>query len=78
MRFWLKDSERRPDPAPVKTDDRKPVLVGLVAWVVAFVLLLIFSGPLFAAGNGWVLWTSVAGLVLGVILLAYTQFKRRA
>ena len=21
MRLWLKDSERRPDPAPVKTDD---------------------------------------------------------
>ena len=31
MRLWLKDSERRPDPAPVETDDRKAMLVGLGA-----------------------------------------------
>ncbi len=31
MRFWLKDGERRPDPEPVQSDDRKAILVGLVA-----------------------------------------------
>jgi len=38
MRLWLKDSERRPDPAPIKTDDRKVVLIGLVLWLVALAL----------------------------------------
>ena len=35
MRLWLKDSERRPDPEPVKTDDRKAMLVGIALWLVA-------------------------------------------
>ena len=39
MRLWLKDSERRADPAPVKTDDRKAFFVGTVAWVIALVSL---------------------------------------
>ena len=34
MRLFIKDSERRPDPAPLKTDDRKVVLVGLVQQIV--------------------------------------------
>ena len=32
MRLWLRDDERRPDPVPVKTDDRRAVLVGLMEW----------------------------------------------
>ena len=48
MRLWLKDSERRPDPEPVKTDDRKVVLVGLVLWLVALAGLLLFLAPLLA------------------------------
>ncbi|MBU1587102.1 MAG: DUF2530 domain-containing protein [Actinobacteria bacterium] len=70
MRFWLKDSERRPDPAPVKTDDRKAFLAGSLAWLVALVLVL-FLAP------GWLIWTCVAGLVIGGIGLGWSIWRHR-
>ncbi len=75
MRLWLKDSERRLDPAPVKTDDRKPVLLGLGVWLVALVLAIVFLEPLAASGFTWWLWTAVAGLVTGLIGLVYTHLR---
>ncbi|MGV8912601.1 MAG: DUF2530 domain-containing protein [Rhodoglobus sp.] len=76
MRIWLKDSERRPDPEPVETDDRKAMLVGVGLWVLGLAVLLIFIEPLNAAGNLWWLWAAVAGLVLGLIGLVYTHVRR--
>ncbi|MEV8253345.1 DUF2530 domain-containing protein [Rhodoglobus sp. NPDC076762] len=76
MRIWLKDSERRPDPEPVQTDDRKAMLVGMALWVLGLALLLLFIEPLNEAGNLWWLWTAVAGLVLGFIGLLYTHVRR--
>jgi fatty acid desaturase len=76
MRLWLKDSERRPDPAPVKTDDRKAVLVGLVLWLIALGALLLFLAPLLADGRQWWLWTAVVGLGVGLILLVVTHRRR--
>ena len=76
MRLWLKDSERRADPAPVRTDDRKVVLVGLVLWLVALGGLLLFLRPLLADGRGWWLWTVLLGLGIGLILLVYTHRRR--
>lgn len=73
MRLFVKDSERRPDPAPVRTDDRKVVLVGLVLWILALAGMLMFLGALQESGLGWLLWTVVVGLVLGLVLLVYTS-----
>jgi hypothetical protein len=73
MRLWLKDSERRPDPAPVRTDDRKAVLTGLVLWLVAVIVLLFFTPELAAAGHTWWLATCASGLGLGLIALVYTN-----
>ena len=72
MRLFIRDSERRPDPAPVKTDDRKVVLVGLVGWVVALGVMLLLLPQLEDSGLLWVLWTVVCGLVLGFVLLVVT------
>ncbi len=72
MRLFIKDSERRPDPAPVKTDDRKFVLVGLVLWIVALGVMLALLPQLQDSGLVWLLWTVVGGLVLGLGLLVYT------
>ncbi|MCU1439308.1 MAG: hypothetical protein JWP85_305 [Rhodoglobus sp.] len=77
MRIWLKDSERRPDPSPVTTDDRKAVLVGIVLWIIALAILLVFLTPLTSAGLGWWLWTCVAGLALGVVGILYTHWRHR-
>ena len=73
MRLFIKDSERRPDPAPVKTDDRKVVLVGLVLWIVALGVMLALLPRLESSGLVWLLWTVVGGLVLGLVLLVYTS-----
>ena len=69
MRFWLKDSERRPDPAPVKTDDRKAFLTGSIAWIIGFGLA--------AALMPQYIWTCVAGLAIGLIGLAWSIWRRR-
>ena len=69
MRLFIKDSERRPDPAPVKTDDRKVVLVGLVGWIVALGVMLLLLPQLQESGLVWLLWTVVCGLGLGLVLL---------
>ena len=77
LRPWLKDTERRPDPTPVATDDRKPMIVGTIGWLVALVLLLTFSGPLGLADQG--LWhlTCGIGLALGLFGLLYTARRHR-
>ena len=72
MRLFIKDSERRPDPVAVTTDDRKVVLVGLVLWIVALGVMLALLPQLQESGLVWLLWTVVGGLVLGLGLLVYT------
>lgn len=72
MRLFIKDSERRPDPAPVKTDDRKVVLVGLVGWIIALAVMLALLPQLEDSGLLWLLWTVVVGFGLGLVLLVYT------
>ena len=75
MRIWLKDSERRPDPAVAKTDDRKPVVIGIALWLAALAGLLLFLAPLTAASADWWLWTCVAGIAIGLIGLIYTHWR---
>ena len=70
MRLWLNDSEREPDPVPVKTDDRTAVLAGLALWVVGFIVLLIVQP------RPELLYTCATGVVLGLIGLIYTHARR--
>lgn len=75
MRLWLKDSERRPDPTPVQTDDRKAVFVGSALWFVALVVVLVV--PLSRGDSGWWLATCAIGIVLGAAGLVYTTRRQR-
>ena len=77
MRLWLKDSERRPDPTPVKTDDRKAILVGMALWVVALIVMVMFAGTLADTGRSWWLLTCAIALGLGLIGLIYTHRHHR-
>lgn len=77
MRLFVKDSERRPDPAPLKTDDRKVILVGLGGWIAATIVLLVLLGALVATGRLVWLWTALVGIGIGIVLLAYTHYRRR-
>ena len=71
MRVFLKDSERRPDPVPVKTDDRRPILIGLAVWVIATIVVVLFFAPMSGSGNSGLLSTCVVGIVLGLAGLVY-------
>lgn len=62
MRLWLKDSERKPDPTPVVTDDRIAFIVGMALWVVALIVLLLVDGE-----KPWYVWAIVAGLAIGLL-----------
>ncbi|HEU4946668.1 MAG TPA: DUF2530 domain-containing protein [Kribbella sp.] len=49
------------------------VIVGIVAWGVAFVVVLVFRDDLERDGRQWWLWVTVAGFGLGLIGLAYCR-----
>lgn len=76
MRLYLRESERRPAPEPVRTDDRLPVAVGTAAWVVALAIMIAMSGTLIESGRGWWLGAGVAGVVLGALGLLVTIRRR--
>ncbi|MCU1438846.1 MAG: hypothetical protein JWP66_1933 [Naasia sp.] len=77
MRLYLKDSERRPDPEPVRTDDRKAILTGLVLWVLALVAVLLAT----SLGGGRLddtpVWACTGGIAVGLVLLVYAERRRR-
>jgi hypothetical protein len=49
------------------------VITGIVAWAIAFVVVLIFRDELKKNGDEWWLWVTVAGFGLGWIGLAYCR-----
>jgi len=59
------------------TDDRKAMAIGLALWLVALVGVIIALPTLTAGDQAWWLEMCVTGLVLGVIGIAYTQWRRR-
>jgi hypothetical protein len=69
---------RRPDPEPLQGDPQRVVLVGTVLFGVALLALLPFRAGLVEDGRGWLLWSCVAGIVLGVIGYVATRRDRRA
>ncbi len=62
---------------PLRTNDRTTVLVGCAVWAVLLVLGLVNRRTLEAEGHGWWVWTCVAGLVLGLVGLAWLQVRHR-
>ena len=77
MRLWLSESERRPDPAPARTDARRALAVGTAAWLVALIVSLVLRAPLDEAGLGWFTAASIAGAVAGLLGLAVVFVARR-
>ena len=77
MRLYLRDSERRPDPEPVKTDDRKAVLTGLVLWVAGLLIALLVAAVRGDGVDTSIVWLCTAGIALGLAFLVYTERRRR-
>lgn len=76
MRLWVKEAERRPEPEPMRTDDRRAILAGMTAWVAGLGGLLLLRPAVLAARDGWWLETVLIGLGIGVVLLVASHLKR--
>lgn len=64
----MSSTERIPGSVePVADDGVAAVAVGTVLWGVALVIAIVLRDRLADAGHLWVLWTCVAGLVVGGI-----------
>ena len=68
IRFYVKDSERKPDPQPVKTNATLAVRVGIAIWILALIGLLSLPG-LVPETKPWWPWTCVVGIGLGLFAL---------
>lgn len=66
------------DVDPLDVDGVRTVTVGTALWVVGFLALLPFIGPLRESGNIWWLWTCLAGFGLGLIGIEYCRRRRQA
>lgn len=66
MRWVAKDSERKPDPAPIAGTVRIAVAIGSAGFAIALVLSIVFYDQIVSPNKVWYPYTCVAGLVLGV------------
>lgn len=71
-------ANRRPDPPPYRTNDYVPVIVGIAAWVVALIVLLVRHHDMVGRGQGWWLWVAVVGVALGFWGLALVTINHWA
>jgi Protein of unknown function (DUF2530) len=76
--LYQRSAGRRPDPEPLRTNDRAAVLVGIALWAVALVATLVVHDRLAADGRGWWSWTALAGIGLGLIGLGYLRRSGRS
>jgi hypothetical protein len=61
---------------PLDVDGVRTIATGTAAWVVAFVVLLVFHGWLGRHGLTWWLWTCLTGVALGLVGLVYCRRRR--
>lgn len=73
-----KAAQEAPDIEPLDVDGVRTVSLLTVLWGVAFVILVVRRTVLEAEGNGWWLWTCLAGAGLGLLGVEYTRRRRDA
>ncbi len=69
MRWIAKDSERKPDPEPIKGTAKKAVIIGMVIFAVSLVFILVFYNSITSPNKVWYPYTCLVGLLLGVFAL---------
>jgi hypothetical protein len=77
MRLYLRSHDRRPDPEPLPTDDRRTVLIGIAIWALLWVAAVVLHGWLTSTGRGWWIWTPPSAIVLGLLGLRYLRGRER-
>jgi len=71
--LFLRSADRRPDPPPLRTNDRAAVRFGMAVWTVLLVTALLLRDRLESQGRGWWVWTPVVALLLGCYGLHYIR-----
>ena len=72
--FAMPKTPRRPDPEPLQTNDRPVILAGMVAWIVAFVVLAVFfRDDLRHHHATYWLWACGIGVAMGLYGLHFTR-----
>jgi len=66
VRLWVRDDERRPDPAPLRTDDRLAFTIGVIGWIIAGVITVGMLVLTDRDANVGALVTIGVGLLLGM------------
>ena len=74
VKLFVKDSERKPDPEPVKVNARVAVVVGLIGWSVALAVFLLAPATVPATKEWWPT-TCLFGIGLGIF--AWFKVGRR-
>ncbi len=62
-----------PEVKPLDLSGIPSMIVGIIAWAIAFVVVLIFRDQLKEQGLGWWLWVTVAGFGFGFVGLWYCR-----
>jgi len=65
VKLFVRHVERKPDPEPVKVNQKLVVFVGTGVWVAVLAILLAFYQSLADAGLLWWLHTAIVGILLG-------------
>ncbi|MGH3509783.1 MAG: DUF2530 domain-containing protein [Nocardioidaceae bacterium] len=71
------ESAAEDDVEPLDVDGTRTVAIGSALWLLAFLLLLPFSGRLSDDGRLWWLWTCLAGFGIGVLGWGYCRRRTR-
>jgi Protein of unknown function (DUF2530) len=72
-----KDVAPRVSPPPLEANDRLVTAVFTGGWAIALVVVLALYGDI-RQDERWWLWTTVAGLVMGLFALWYVPHLQRA
>jgi fatty acid desaturase len=75
MRFYIKDSARKPDPEPVKTNAKLVFTVGTIAWTVALLVVLLAYPSLAPAEQS--LWPLTCGVGVTLGLIGLIRVRQR-
>jgi hypothetical protein len=67
---------RNADVEPLDVDGVNAVIVGIAAWLVALIFVLVRYNHLQDTGRGWWLDSVLAGLAFGVVALVYCLRRR--
>jgi hypothetical protein len=70
MKLYLKDSERKPDPAPIETNLRLVVVIGIALWAITLAVFVVAPATV-PASRPWWPFTCIVGILLGI----YAFFK---